>query len=111
MNIGYFTKQESGSLIGDLPTMGFHQVVIEAAGKKSDKSPDYIAHIDGAELGAAWKKTSAKGKPYLSFKVTVPGLPVVWLAIRSTDVSGQYVASYSEKREGKATESADEAAF
>lgn len=108
MNIGIFTKNEHGVLIGNLPTLNLRGVSLEPTAKKTEKAPDYFASIDGAELGAAWRKTSKKGKPYLSFKVVLPGSPVLWLAILQTGEAGQYVATYSAPKKGT-TDEAEEA--
>jgi uncharacterized protein (DUF736 family) len=109
MNIGLFTKNEHGYLVGNLPTLNLRGISLEPVSSKvAAKSPDYFASIEGAELGAAWLKTSKKGSKYLSFKVVVPGLPALWLAILSTKQEGQYVAAYSEPRkEAEADEASD----
>jgi uncharacterized protein (DUF736 family) len=40
-----------------------------------DHGPDYLVEIEtGAELGAAWKRMSSEGKPYLEVKLDSPFL-------------------------------------
>jgi uncharacterized protein (DUF736 family) len=98
MNVGFFNKKEDGSIFGHLPTMGLQNVSLEPVSKQG-KGPDYRASIEGAELGAAWKKKAQSGTDYLSFKVVIPGRDAVWLAIFATKTEGQYVAAYSEPRD------------
>ena len=45
-------------------------------GEKKEKSPDYRlttkAGEEWVEIGAAWKKTTTDGKPYISCKLATP---------------------------------------
>ncbi len=98
MNIGIFTKKEDGAIFGSLPTLKFYDVSLEPVAKKGN-GPDYWATVEGAELGAAWLKTSKKGKPYLSLRIVIPGQEPVHLAIIQTETAGQYVAVWSEPKQ------------
>jgi len=79
MNVGFFAKKEDGTLYGHLPTMNLHGVSIEPLAK-TDKGPDYIVSVEGAELGTARRKTSQKGKAYVSCRIVRPSEFPVWRA-------------------------------
>jgi uncharacterized protein (DUF736 family) len=96
MNIGIFSKTEDGSLIGNLPPLGFRDVTFEAVAKKGN-GPDYRITIEGAELGAAWKKTSEKGNDYLSAQIDCPvfTVPVNFAVF---DKNGVHVAVWDRQK-------------
>jgi len=100
MNVGVFKKQEDGSFIGSLPTMGLHEISLETV-KKQGNGPDYAATVEGAELGAAWKKTAQTGRAYLSLEVNIPGQASVYIAIFATETDGQYVAVWNKAKKAK----------
>jgi uncharacterized protein (DUF736 family) len=74
MNIGLFSKKEDGTLFGQLPSIGLKDVSFEPVTQKGN-GPDYRVTLEGAELGAAWKKTSGKGIEYLSVQIDSPAFP------------------------------------
>jgi uncharacterized protein (DUF736 family) len=80
MMIGKFTKDGdvyTGRIFGgewrDIT------VSLNTVPAKKGNGPDYVAFAhdeDGVfEIGAAWKRTSKKGSPYLSVKLDWPTLP------------------------------------
>jgi len=81
MKIGHF-RQEGELYVGNIYGIGFAvpHVVFSRTTAKSGNSPDYA--VTGApddderdfEIGAAWTKTSKKGKAYLSVKLDGPTL-------------------------------------
>ena len=73
MLIGQFEKQDN-DFTGSIETLGLtaHDVHFEAVEPKNDKAPSYIVHVGDSAIGAAWKKTSNDGKPYLSVKLDSP---------------------------------------
>jgi len=79
MIIGNFTQQEHG-YIGSIRTAGLAvaDVTFSPVPAKSGSGPDFVvlgAGDDGQfEIGAAWAKTSKKGKAYLSVKLDSPAL-------------------------------------
>jgi uncharacterized protein (DUF736 family) len=82
MIIGNFTYSKQDKLYsGTIQTMsGCHEdVLFQPAKKQGDKSPDYRITVDGpqgsVELGAAWKRKSAKGREYLSVRLDDPANP------------------------------------
>lgn len=82
MNIGNFQfSKDSGVYIGDVTTLSFHRtgLMFRPVEKSSDKEPDFRVVAQGAfgfvEFGSAWKRTSEKGKDYLSVELDDPTLP------------------------------------
>jgi uncharacterized protein (DUF736 family) len=76
MIIGKFTL-EKDTYVGDI-VAGFGAlaaVAITPAVANGPGGPDYRVRTTFGELGAAWKKTSAKGNEYLSIKLDSPFLP------------------------------------
>jgi uncharacterized protein (DUF736 family) len=78
MRIGNFTQQDE-SYIGRIRTAGLAvaEVTFSPVPGKIGNGPDYVvlgAGNDGEqfELGAAWAKTSKKGRAYLSVKLDGP---------------------------------------
>jgi uncharacterized protein (DUF736 family) len=79
MKIGTFTKDGTtyiGRIFGR-EWRGMSVTLTEVPEKKGN-GPDYVAfaHDDAGafEIGAAWRKTSKAGKPYLSVKLDSPSL-------------------------------------
>jgi uncharacterized protein (DUF736 family) len=76
MIIGKFTLEKE-TYTGDI-VAGFGAlaaVAITPAATNGPGGPDYRVVTIYGELGAAWKKTSAKGNEYLSVKLDSPFLP------------------------------------
>jgi uncharacterized protein (DUF736 family) len=92
-NIGTFTKS-GDTFTGAVKTLSISaKTTIKAAEKASDKAPDYrIFSNQAVEFGAAWKKTSAEGREYLSVKLDDPSFPA---PIYATLVEGDEAGSYS----------------
>ncbi|MEI9899200.1 MAG: DUF736 domain-containing protein [Hyphomicrobium sp.] len=80
MIIGTFTYDEkTGTYTGHVVTLSFERqgVALIPNATRSDKEPDYrvIVEASGAELGAAWSRTSERGQDYLSVLLDGPLLP------------------------------------
>ena len=74
--IGTFTASENGNFPGTIRTLTLNaKATLRPADKEHDKAPDYRVYAGTVELGAAWKKTSLEGKPYLSLKLDDPSFP------------------------------------
>jgi uncharacterized protein (DUF736 family) len=79
MKIGNF-HQDGEHYNGDLHAIGFTltEVDVSPVTAKQGNGPDFlvVSHLNEAtvEIGAAWKKTSKAGKPYLSVKLDGPTL-------------------------------------
>jgi uncharacterized protein (DUF736 family) len=100
MHIGNFKADEDGGYTGQLDALGltvscmtFSPVkekqgngpdfIITGCGDWDDVDPDYLIQFppgqdipnpNSYEVGAAWKKVSQKGRPYLSVKLDGPTL-------------------------------------
>lgn len=82
MMIGKFRQQDSGGYTGSIYGVGFSVpfVVLTAVSAKQGNAPDFVVFGSSSEeagefeIGAAWKKTSKAGKPYLSVKLDGPTL-------------------------------------
>jgi uncharacterized protein (DUF736 family) len=79
MIIGNFIYSKQDKLYtGTIQTMSrYHEdVLFQPAKKQGEKSPDYRVTVDSpqgsVELGAAWKRKSAKGREYLSVRLDDP---------------------------------------
>lgn len=77
MNIGQFKKTKDGDFQGTIPVLFGNQPVTLEAVKAEGKKPNFIAHLDGSEIGAGWNKTSGKGGAYVSVSLDIPQLPAV----------------------------------
>ena len=72
MIIGTFKKQAEG-YAGNLTTLTHRGKLVFAP---AEGGVDYRVTLDGADVGAAWKKTAREsGKPYVSVKLDSPFLP------------------------------------
>jgi uncharacterized protein (DUF736 family) len=101
MNIGTFTKNEAGEIVGQISTFGaqFDGVAFERIAK-SGNGPDYVVTTDQGELGAAWEKTSEKGNKYLSVSLKGPFLdkPVNAALLESTKEPGTFALVWNEPK-------------
>ncbi len=80
--IGNFAyDKKANTYTGDVTTLTFQRtdVQIKPNEKSGDKEPDYRVvaktQYGTVEFGAAWKRTSEKGKDYLSLAIDDPALP------------------------------------
>ncbi|MDR6624500.1 DUF736 domain-containing protein [Caulobacter segnis] len=69
--IGTFTANADGSFSGSIRTLTLNvkNVRIRPCEKTGERGPDYRVSAEGADLGAAWKKTSKDNNEYLSMKL------------------------------------------
>jgi len=91
--IGTFTKT-GDTFTSTVKTLTIStKITIKAAEKTSGKAPDYrILANQAAEIGAAWRKTTAEGREYISVKLDDPSFPA---PIYATLVEGEAAGSYS----------------
>jgi len=75
--IGTFMKSGDGSYAGSIKTVSLNikQAQLRAVDKTSEDAPDYRVFANGAEFGAAWKRTSRENRDYLSVKLDDPSFP------------------------------------
>jgi uncharacterized protein (DUF736 family) len=70
--IGTFTASEAG-YSGSIRTLALNvKAKISPVENPGDKGPQYKIFAGNVELGAAWRKTSAEGRDYLSVKLDDP---------------------------------------
>jgi uncharacterized protein (DUF736 family) len=75
MQLGTFTSDQ-GKLVGTINSLALKtKATFQPIEKANDKAPDYRVYAGGAEIGAAWSKTSESDKPYLSVKLDDPSFP------------------------------------
>lgn len=79
MIIGRFTLEpDTGIYTGQIRTLSLHRetVSICPSARRSGRDPDYRVRLDRddstSEIGAAWKRTSGAGRPYLSVLLDDP---------------------------------------
>ena len=75
--IGTFTKSADGTYSGAIKTLSLNVKTAQfrANEKTDEKAPDFRIFANGIEFGAAWKKTSAEDRDYLSVKLDDPSFP------------------------------------
>jgi len=112
MKIGDFVK-DGDAYVGELSGFAvncFGLRFVPVTDKKGDSAPDFIvtgkeeATANEFEAGAAWRKTSKQGKPYLSVKLDGPALPQpIQCALIRTTAEGGYALVWSrDRKEGDA---------
>jgi uncharacterized protein (DUF736 family) len=74
--IGTFTKTSDG-YTGTINTLSLNvkSAQFRPNGKTTEEAPDFRIFAGKAELGAAWKKTSAEDREFLSVKLDDPSFP------------------------------------
>jgi uncharacterized protein (DUF736 family) len=94
MKIGTFEEDTAG-YVGHIHAFGIRteRIIFRmVTAKEQPKEPDYTVAIESidapVEIGAAWKKTSREGKPYLSVRLDGPTLPAPINCGLSRSVSG-----------------------
>lgn len=81
MILGEFSYDPAGdTYTGDVHTLAFPKarLFLRPNTKVSQKEPDYRVALDaafGPEIGAAWKRQSEGGKPFVSVLIDDPSLP------------------------------------
>ena len=104
MNLGTFTKQENGALIGTATTLtsSFDLEVrpIEVVGN----SPEFRVYRQGTEVEVGFARHEfgkKSGKPYLNMLIDTPEFPqAIWTAlVREED--GSYQLKWSRPRKGR----------
>ncbi len=73
-NIGSF-KKVGDEYQGSIDTLSVQQKgvrIVPEENRPSDNAPTHRIYVGRAEIGAAWTKTSAEDRPYLSVKLDDP---------------------------------------
>jgi len=101
MIIGHFTKTKEGNFTGSITAIGavLPKVTFEAV-KADGNAPNFRVMTQGADLGAAWTKTSERtSKGYISVSLKSPFIPTqVYAALLETDESGKFALVWSEPK-------------
>lgn len=101
MIFGHFNRTKEGNFTGSITAIGavIAKVTFEAI-EADGKGPDFRITAQGADLGAAWKKTSERtGKDYLSVSLKSPFLPgQVYAALIETDEEGKFALVWNEPK-------------
>ena len=88
-NIGSFKRNDDDTISGQIRTLRFSTPArfVPVAEKPSENSPDFrVFAPNRVELGAAWKKISETGNPYLSVSLDDPSFPApVFAALIPTE--------------------------
>lgn len=97
--IGIFTKSDNG-FSGHIKTVTLNvKRKFAPAEKEDDKAPDYrIFAGQGVEFGAASKKTSNRGREYLSVKLDDPIFPApVFASLVAVEGGDGYALIWSRR--------------
>ena len=93
--IGSFTATHNGytGIITALTVSA--PAVFQPTQKKSEKAPDFRIYSHGAEIGAAWRRTSKTDKPYLSVKLDDPSFekPIYARLVNDSDEKSKLIWS------------------
>lgn len=101
MKIGQIVKTANG-FEGTLHTLSV-KASLQLVPTESDneKAPAFRVMADGAEIGAAWEKTSKNDKPYLSVKLDDPAFAAPVYAVASVPAEGEPSELRFERRKKK----------
>ena len=90
-NIGSFKKvgQEYQGEIVTLNLQAKGVRIIPETNRGNDNAPSHRVFVGRAEIGAAWSKTSAEGRNYLSVKLDDPSLTTPIYANLLDDEDGE----------------------
>jgi len=101
MIIGHFTKAKDGTYTGSITALGavLPKVTFEAV-QGDGKAPNFQITAQGADLGAAWNKTSERtNKAYLSVSLRSPFMAhAVYAALVETDDAGKFALVWNEPK-------------
>ena len=102
MIIGKFNQNGTG-YTGSIATAGLYipDVNFTPVPAKRGDGPDFVvlgnARAENFEIGAAWAKTSKKGKPYLSVKIDGPAIAEPINCALTKQGDGSYALVWSRK--------------
>ena len=101
MIIGQFTKTKDGNFTGSITALGAVLPKVSFDTVTGDgKAPNFQITAQGADLGAAWNKSSERtGKGYLSVSLRSPFLAQpVYAALVETTEAGKYALVWNEPK-------------
>lgn len=85
--IGTFSRTDNG-FAGSVKTLNLNVKSVKFIPAEGDNQngPDFRVFTGATEFGAAWKKQSDKGNPYLSVKLDDPSFPApIYASLVETD--------------------------
>jgi uncharacterized protein (DUF736 family) len=113
MLIGTFTEAEDGYR-GVITALALHvdDVIFSPVPVKQGDGPDFIVLANDTlyEIGAAWKKTSKNGKPFLSVKLDGPTLVQPINCALTQQPDGSYGLIWNRKKPPEETALTEEIA-
>ncbi len=98
-NIGTFTANDNG-FTGTVRTLTLNvKVRFVPNDKGSENAPDFrIQAAGGYDIGAAWRKTSEAGRPYLSVSLDDPSFPATIYARLIEGEDGAHTLIWSRSK-------------
>jgi uncharacterized protein (DUF736 family) len=114
MIIGKFSEAEDGYR-GVITALALHldDIIFSPVPVKQGEGPDFIVLANESEpyeIGAAWKKTSKTGKPFLSVKLEGPTLVQPINCALTVQPNGSYGLIWSRKKPPEETALTEEIA-
>ncbi len=99
-NIGNFTADNKDGYTGTLRTLTLNLKVRLAPNDKGDteNAPDFRLQAAGHDIGAAWKKVSDAGRPYLSVTLDDPSFPATVYARLIENEAGTHDLLWSRSK-------------
>ncbi|MBN8931036.1 MAG: DUF736 domain-containing protein [Rhizobium pusense] len=97
--IGTFSRTDNG-FAGSVKTLNLNvkSVKFIPAEDETENGPDFRVFAGATEFGAAWKKQSVQGNPYLSVKLDDPSFPSpIYASLVATD-SEELALIWSRRR-------------
>ena len=88
--IGIF-KTSGDEYLGEIITLQVQARnvrIVPEANRPSESAPSHRVYIGRVEIGAAWTKTSAEGRPYLTVKLDDPSFSTPIFANLMADEDG-----------------------
>lgn len=99
MQLGSFTRNKAGNLVGDIRTLNsiVEDVEIVPVEGRSQNAPNYrVYSATGSDFGAGWNKVSGAGKSYVSLVLRDPsfnnGQPLYPILIEGAE--GEFVMAW-----------------
>jgi len=93
MKIGYFHSHDGKNYDGRMLSLTEESITLDMVPveQRGENGPSYRILRGDFEFGAAWKRTSKDGKPYLSVKLDSPLLPAPINAALIEATDGSYM--------------------
>ena len=88
--IGIF-KTSGDEYLGEIITLQVQAKnvrIVPEANRSSESAPSHRVYVGRAEIGAAWTKTPAEGRPYLTVKLDDPSFSAPIFASLIADENG-----------------------